>query len=327
MEAAGKKIGQLFIISFPESLPSDDTLYFIQDNHIGGVILFAQHCRDLESLQGWLKDVKRAWGDDFIIAVDQEGGRVRRFTRGFPPLEPPRQYAQNKNLKRYCDDLAHVCERLKEIGVNLNLVPVVDLFAEGAGHVLDSRAFSDDPSVVAEFALATLNVHHEHGLLTCAKHFPGLGRSSGDPHQVLANCDLTEAEFFERELKPFETIIEQGVDAVMVTHLAAPKVDDYLSITSEKIISGWLKDALAFSGPAITDDLLMEGASLSSDPAAVTIKAFAAGADFLLFGQELKKTKEVLARFTEAWQNGQFDPLRKIDAHHRVEEFKRRIEV
>jgi beta-N-acetylhexosaminidase len=318
MPAVPDEIGRFFIVSFPESAPDDETLYFIQDNRIGGVILFAGHCRNQDNLKSWLGEFKKSIGYNIIVAVDQEGGRVRRFMRRFPILEAPRYYGESGKLKRYKSDLSRVCEKLREIGINMNFSPTVDLFDAGEGHVLDSRTFSDDPEVVSKFARATIEIHGEHGLLTCCKHFPGLGRSRGDPHTVLAESDLSEEDFFELELKPFSDIIEFGVDSVMVTHLSVPNVDRNPAIVSRKIISGWLKEKLGFSGPVITDDLLMEGACTILPLPQLSVRSFKAGADLLLFGQDLKKTREALDRFGEYWHSSGFNRLRIDDSRKRI---------
>jgi len=325
MDVTAKHIGSFFIVSFPEKIPGDETLYFLQDKRIGGIILFADHCRDQDSLKSWLADFTKTLGRPLITAVDQEGGRVRRFTRGFPRLESPRYYGSRRRLALYRSDLSRVCERLYEIGINLNLVPVVDLFDAEKGHVLDTRTFSDKPDVVSRFARLTIDVHRQQGLLTCAKHFPGLGRSGGDPHLILSTADLDENDFNETELPPFKDVIEYGVDAVMVTHLAIPKVDQHPAVVSKKIIGGWLKEKLAFSGPAITDDLLMTGAADIDATPDLVARSFEAGADLLLFGQNLKESRLAFNVFEEAWEVERFAPQRIADAEKRVEQLLRKL--
>lgn len=325
MDVKSKYIGRFFIVSFPEDKPRDDTLHFLNDNGIGGIIIFAGHCRDQGSLKSWLGEFKKSLGRPFLVAVDQEGGRVRRFVRGFPPLESPRYYGHGERLADYCSDLARVCERLYEIGVNMNLVPTVDLLDSQPGHVLDTRTFSDDPQVVARFADETIRIHHKQGLLTCAKHFPGLGRSVGDPHEILSTAEHDEKDFWNSEIPPFRAAIESGVDTVMVTHLSTPKVDHRPAVVSERIISGWLKDKLAFAGPAMTDDLLMMGASDIDPSPRLAAESFAAGADLLLFGQDLKKTGEMYTSFEEAWDSGIIEMTRKADAWKRIRALLRRI--
>jgi len=327
MEVASTTFGQSFVVSFAEKKPHDDTLYFVQDRGIGGIILFADHCYDCDSLKSWLADFKRTLGRPIIVAVDQEGGRVRRFTKQFPMLESPRYYGHRNRLSEYRSDLSRVCERLYEIGININLVPAVDLFDTEIGHVLNARTFSDDPEIVSRFARETIRIHHEHGLLTCVKHFPGLGRSIGDPHHTLSTVDIDDDDFWEVEIPPFRDAIENGVDAVMVTHLEAPRVDDRPVLVSEKVISGWIKDKLAFRGPVMTDDLLMGGASDVDDSPRLAIRSFAAGADLQLFGQNLDKSREAFDAFAEAWESDRFSSERKADAQARIRKMISKIPV
>jgi beta-N-acetylhexosaminidase len=325
MDVVSDNIGIFFIVSFPEQVPGDDTLYYIQDNHIGGIILFAEHCRHQDSLKSWLNDFKRTLNRPLLVAVDQEGGRVRRFQQGFPMLEAPRYYGHHARHSQYYSDLARVCEQLYEIGVNFNLSPSVDLMDTCDGHVMDTRTFSDNPEIVSRFARTAVAIHKDQGLLTCAKHFPGLGRSEGDPHEILSVSNLTEKDFEEVELPPFKDVIDFGVDTVMVTHLSIPDVDDKPAIISEKIIDGWLKDKLGFAGAVITDDLLMGGAANIDSAPTLASKSFAAGSDLLLFGQNLKLAKEALESFRENWHSGLFKQQRQVDAGQRVNSLMQKI--
>lgn len=305
-------------MSFAEDLPRDSTLYFLQDNLIGGIILFANHCKDVQSVRHWVTDLKKSLKRPFIVAVDQEGGRVRRFRQGFPSLEAPRYYGYYENMKQYRSDLARTCEQLYEVGINCNLVPCVDLFDEGQGHVLDSRTFSDDIETVVTFAAETIRLHRANGLLTCLKHFPGLGRTTGDPHAVLSAADLDEKDFFEIELQPYQRLMDHNPDMVMVTHISLPKIDSVPSLVSEKIITGWLKKKIGFTGPVISDDLLMRGAADIDPTPGLAVKAFNAGNDILLFGQNLPRCREFFDAAIEAIEERRISPERLTDAAHRV---------
>lgn len=318
MNQAACILGRHFVVSFAEDLPRDSTLYFLQDANIGGIILFANHCKDVWSVRHWLTDFKKSLGRPFLVAVDQEGGRVRRFKQGFPLLEAPRYYGYHEYMKQYRSDLARTCERLYETGVNCNLVPCVDLFDNEAGHVLDGRTFSDDIEAVVAFAEETIRIHRANGLLTCLKHFPGLGRTTGDPHDVLSAADLEEKNFFEVELQPYRRLLENDPDMTMVTHISLPRIDSVPSLVSEKIISGWLKERLGFTGPVISDDLLMQGAAAIDPTPRLAVKAFNAGIDILLFGQNLNKCREFFDAVVEAVEEKQISPQRLTDAADRV---------
>lgn len=318
METPPPYPGRFFIVSFPEPVPSERTLRYIFDNRLGGLILFADHCRDPYAVKSWLGDFVASLPYPFIVAVDQEGGRVRRFIDSFPPLQSPRLYGLAGDTNGFRADLASVCDRLRQIGVNLNLVPTVDLFDRGEGHVLDGRTFSDDAEIVARFARITIEEHHRFGLAACAKHFPGLGRCVGDPHRLLSTVDLTEEDFRRVELAPFREAVRSGVDAVMVTHLAVPRVDAAPAVVSRKIITGWLKESLSFDGPVITDDLLMLGAQQAAPLPTTAVKSFEAGADLLLFGRDMEQTRRAYDAFASAWDSGEFGPARVADARRRV---------
>ena len=325
MEAGSLEIGRIFLISFPENVPSDETLYFIQDKKICGIILFADHCRDQDNLKSWLKEIKASLPYQLIVAIDQEGGRVRRLKDRFPTLEAPRYYGERERYKAYRDDLSRVCERLREIGINLNLVPTIDLFDSAPNHVLDTRTFSADIDIVSGFARITIDVHREQGLLTCGKHFPGLGRSSGDPHHVLAEADLSDTDFFEKELKPFEDIIDYGVDSIMVTHLLLPQVDNNICTISEKVVKGWLRGRLGFKKAVISDDLLMDGAQKAVPLPQLAEKSLLAGMDILLFGQNIKKARETREYLTERLEENQALFTRAAEAIGRIGLFSDRI--
>ncbi|MEE9443005.1 MAG: glycoside hydrolase family 3 N-terminal domain-containing protein [candidate division Zixibacteria bacterium] len=319
MNDAALHPGKFFIISFPENLPCDETLSFIQDNHISGIILFGNHCEDRSSLKSWLRDFKKSLGRKLIVAVDQEGGCVRRFKRNFPGLESPRYYGYHNKFDQYRDDLKRVCEELHETGININLVPTVDLFDTDDEHVLDTRTFSDDPEIVSRYARVTIDIHHEMGLLCCGKHFPGLGRSENDPHLSLSQCNLSEKDFFEFELRPFSDIASHGVDSIMVTHLNIPRVDENPAVVSRVVINEWLKQKLKFENAVITDDLLMLGALEIDTAPNLALRAFEAGVDFLLFGQKLKQTKDVYQDFSEKMVADYFSVQRIEDAALRAD--------
>ncbi len=325
MSTLSRVCGHFFIISFSQPFPDDEILYFIQDNEIGGLILFANHCHQPDDLKSWLAELKETLDYPFLVAVDQEGGRVRRFDKRFPMLEAPRYYGRHLRYDAYRDDLLGVCEHLREIGVNINLVPTVDLLDSQPGHVLDTRTFSDDIEVVSRFSRITIDVHHHQGILTCGKHFPGLGRSRGDPHLSLAACDLTEKDFYEVELGSFQDIIEYGVDSIMVTHLAIPRVDEKPSIVSEKIVSGWLKERLGFAGSVISDDLLMSGAGQAAGFPQIAPESFKAGCDVLLFGQDFTLMCKAFEYFAEQVEAGDITDQRLEEARKRVDDLRNKV--
>jgi beta-N-acetylhexosaminidase len=111
----------------------------------------------------------------------------------------------------------------------------------------------------------------------------------------------------------------------MVTHLTVPGVDDSPAIVSSKIISGWLKNDLSFTGPVITDDLLMEAALTIGPVENLVIDSFAAGNDLLLFGQDLNQGRKAFDSFAEAWNRDLFDNTRQVEALKRVDTIMQKV--
>ena len=314
MKKLMKKIAQLFIFGFPGSTPPPAFLNFIGEEQPGGIILFEDNCgtyghtrENVEKLRNCFK------GSPPFIAVDQEGGRVCRL-RGMPAeFKAASYYAENRDVEHYIEDYSRAAVYMESLGINLNLAPVADICFERVNPALESRCFGEDPETVSMFVEASIRVSKAKGLLSCVKHFPGLGAAAHDPHKKNALAMYDEIVWQQREMIPFRTAVENGVDIVMTTHMHAPKLDNKIVTGSEKIISGLLRKSLAFDGPIVTDDLLMGGASPLGDIGERTVAAFNAGHDLLLFGRNFDEACRAYEYFINACERGEI-PREKIDA-------------
>jgi len=150
---------------------------------------------------------------------------------------------------------------LKDAGINLNFAPVLDL-DHGNGSVISDqqRAYSNDPKKVVEHAKIFIKAHRENGVITCGKHFPGLGSASGDTHEGIT--DITNS-WTVKDLQPFDTLIQENeLDTVMVSHAFDEKLDpNYPSSLSKDIITKMLQKDLGFEGVIICDDPSMRAIS------------------------------------------------------------------
>jgi beta-N-acetylhexosaminidase len=146
---------------------------------------------------------------------------------------------------------------------------------------------------------------NRQGILSCLKHFPGLGAASIDPHEATATADYDELVWRQREKIPFAAGVEEGADMVMTTHLFIPKMDDNMVLTSSKIVSNLLREELQFDGPVITDDLCMQGAAGAGNIGERAVKAFNAGHDLLLFGPDHGEAIRAYDYFVDAVRRGE----------------------
>jgi len=314
-----KRVGQLFIIGFPEEVPSAIFLNFIKEEGIGGVILFEENFPTHLQARENIDRIKGLLGSaPPFIAVDQEGGRVCRL-RGSPAeLDSAADYGRRNNVERFREEYYRSAAYMESLGINLNLAPVADIRLEKKNSCLDGRCFGESPERVAEFVKASIEVSRSAGLLSCLKHFPGMGAAVIDPHKGTAEVDCDSIIWQQREKLPFEVGVKAGADLLMTTHMVMTGFDRTIATGSRKIIDELARSDLFFDGPIITDDLLMEGASSLGNFGERTVAAFNAGHDLLLFGQDYEASMQAYDYFIDACHRGEVDAKRLRVALDRV---------
>lgn len=266
-----EKIGQMLMVGFRgfSVTPDVEVFTYIAERRVGNTVLFdydvpgASFGRNIQSpaqLRKLTRDLQALSPRRLLIAADQEGGYVARLkpANGFPATLSAQELGSLNDLqatRRYAGEIAAT---LAQHGINLNLAPVVDVNVNPANPVIGDieRSFSADPQKVAEQAAAFIEAHHEHGVLTTLKHFPGHGSSKADSH--LGFVDVTET-WSEAELIPYRELINaKRADAVMTAHIFNAKLDPELPATlSKRTITGILRERLGFDGVIITDDMMM----------------------------------------------------------------------
>lgn len=306
-----KKIGQLFIIGFADRTPSSEFLNFINEENIGGVILFKANCPTHQVVQKNIQRIKDHCCQNLpFIAVDQEGGRVCRVTGAPAEFAAAARYGSKLGLERFGEDFSRAALCLERLGINLILGPVADIHLNNKNQWLRDRCFGRSADKVIPFVEKAVEIAKSAGLLCCLKHFPGLGAAETDPHLSVATVDYDELVWEQRERLPFAAGAECGADMIMTTHLKAPAIDSQIATGSSKIVSRLIREALAFDGPIITDDLSMNGADVLGKPGERAVAAFNAGHDLLLFGQNQEEAMLAYDYFRDAVSRGEVSPER-----------------
>ena len=256
----------------------------VRDLKVGGVILFARNIESPEQVWELTRDLQRealaASGRPLLLAVDQEGGRVQRLKAPFTIIPPARELGIARTPEEVELISRQVARELALVGINVNLAPVLDVPRSPACPQWD-RAYSSDPERAACFALAAIRGYLSGGVLPVAKHFPGLGDTMADSHEVLPLA-LSGDVKREADLLPFREAVAAGVPMVMTAHLRVPEWDEQPATLSSVALQGWLRRRLKFQGVIITDDLEMGGISASRAAPQGAKEALTAGADLLL---------------------------------------------
>lgn len=269
---------------------------------VGGVILFRHNYLSRAQVRELIADCRRSRAGPLLVFVDHEGGRVQRFREGFTALPPARELGRQYLLDpaRALADARAVgrvmASELCEVGVDVNLAPVVDLV--GPGTVIGDRAFAQDPVVVSALARSVVTGMHDGGLGAVAKHFPGHGGVAEDTHTETACDQRSLSELAECDLKPFEELIALGVDGVLPAHVCFPQVDEKPVGFSPHWLQHQLRRRLNFDGLVVSDDISMAAASLVGGVVASAEAAIGAGCDFVLSCQKPAAVAELLDGLT-----------------------------
>lgn len=283
-----RKIGQLFMCGMPGTGLDRETQRLIRELHPCGLILFrrnvagpvqlARLCRELQSVS------LDAHGTPLILAVDQEGGRVARLRAPFTEFPGNEAIGSSGAPQARAEEFAlTTAQEMRLVGLNMDLAPVLDVGRGPLEDHLRGRTFGEDPHRVALLGGIVIRTLQKGGVMAVAKHFPGLGRTSRDPHLHLPEIVLEKGELEEVNLVPFRAAVLAGVAAVMTSHAVYPSLDPHTPATmSRAVLKGLLRDELEYPGLIITDDLEMGAIQAGWGVPAGAAAAFGAGADILL---------------------------------------------
>jgi beta-N-acetylhexosaminidase len=278
--------GQSIMTGMTGLTPSAGLLDRIRAGQVGGVILFGRNIGSTSMLRqtiGALQAAAAAGGNPpLLVAVDQEGGSVRRLPDGPPDLSPA-EIGSGGSTSRAQSEGRETASYLRRLGIDVDLAPVLDT-PYSPKSFLGTRAFSRDPRVNATIGAAFLQGLQSAGVAATAKHFPGLGtarRSTDDAVVVLT----TSRRSLDARLPPFERAIAAEVGLVMVSNAGYTAYDatGTPAVLSRPIVTGLLRQQLGFDGVAISDAMEAPGPASRSDAA---LRALAAGVDVLLYTNE-----------------------------------------
>jgi beta-N-acetylhexosaminidase len=282
--SAAQKAGQRLMVGF-DGLSMNETLkYYIGQIKVGGLILFARNIEapdQVRELCATAQDYARQCGQPpLFIAIDQEGGVVSR-------LKPPfTQFPGNPQMQSSDDaiDFAQTTAReLNQIGVNMNMAPVLDVLPPDGPSVMRDRAFGSDPGHVARMGNAVIRHLQMQKIMAVAKHFPGIGRTVLDSHKDLPDLDTDACTLAEIDGAPFHAAVTAGVAGIMLSHIRYLSLDpSWPASLSRAIAEGILRRRMAYHGLVITDDLDM-GAIVKHHPLPIIVRqCLDAGVDILL---------------------------------------------
>jgi beta-glucosidase-like glycosyl hydrolase len=264
---------------------------------VGGFILFGGPSEHVAVLTEDLHSKSRV---PLLIGADLERGAGQQFT-GQTALPPLAAIASLEDVQAIRRSATVSAREAKSLGINWIYAPDCDIDVEPDNPIIGTRSFGADPERVAEYASAWIDACQAEGVLACAKHFPGHGRTTVDSHKMLPQVNESAETLRETDLIPFRRAIERGVASVMSAHVAFPALDPTgaPATLSRAILANLLRDELGFSGLVVTDALIMEGV-LGGGEAEAVVRALHAGCDCLLYPTDLAASEAAVQKALES---------------------------
>ena len=251
-----------------------------------GLILFRRNIKNIDQVKLLTKEVRKLTKDKkFPILIDEEGSTVSRLNNilnhNVDASFFGNLFKSNKNfaINLYKNYLKSLCNKLKEIGINVNTIPVLDVLRNNTSKIIGSRSFSKKKEVVKILGKITIRELHSKKILAVMKHIPGHGCSSIDSHLSMPKVNLKEKKLNKND---FYTFKSNSAKLAMTAHILYTKIDPKnVSTFSSKIINNIIRKKIGFNGILMTDDISMK--ALKYDLVTNAKKSLAAGCNLVLY--------------------------------------------
>lgn len=293
-------LGQVIMTGIEGLTLRPDEAEFLEKENIGGVLLFSRNFDSPAQLAELVNSIQKCRREyPLLIAVDHEGGRVIRFKTHFTQFPAMMDIARLDSPK-ICFHVAKImAEELASCGINLNLSPVCDITNNPNNKVIGDRAFGTDEETVSKYVSSVIRGFQTHGVMACAKHFPGHGCTTKDSHDDLPVIKKSMEELRNVEFQPFIKAVKSRVEFMMMAHLQVDAIDEkYPTSLSEKAHE-IVREEFRFKKVIISDDMQMGAIvkKFGADEAAV--QAIRAGADIIEY-RDMAEAEKALSALRQA---------------------------
>lgn len=275
-----EKIGELFLLRYPDKLN--------KVNYVGGYVFYAKDFKNKSksSITKMITSLQENRNIKLLTAVDEEGGTVTRLSH-IAKFSSPQQLYKEGGFSKIEEDTINKSKLLEELGLNLNLAPVVDISTNKDDYIY-KRTLGEDEVLTSKYAKTVIEASKNYNVSYTLKHFPGYGNNI-DTHYNSSLDTRTYEELVNKDLIPFEEGIKSGAEAILVSHnIVSALTNDPASLSI--IIHNLLRKNLNFKGIVITDDISMKAVSENNDS---TLKALLAGNNLIITSNYQESYSEI----------------------------------
>ena len=288
-----------FIVGLKSTEISSKEQLFLKKYKPWGVILFTRNIKSLNQTKKLTSKIRNIFNDKkYPIMIDQEGGRVSRLENiiSFKNLTSDffgKKYVKNKKdfdiyFKIFIDKTSYL---LKELGININSVPVLDLRINGSSKIIGDRSFSRDPNIVSKIGDICIKAYKENSIGTIIKHIPGHGLAKVDSHFSTPYINKSLQYLLKNDFKAFKN---KNSFFAMTGHLIFNQIDKDNTVTHSRKMINIIRKKIGYKNLLISDDLSMK--SLKKGLKINTIDTFKAGCNLALHCNGKLKEMEIVGK-------------------------------
>lgn len=283
-------LAQILMFGWAGSEPSPLLMDWIKLRSLGSVKVYGWSTNNVTDvaksvIQVQQQSDKGRFRIPLYIATDQEGGWIRHI-KGLTSDTPGNLAIGASGLPSdaYYSGL-YIAKELRALGINMNFAPTVDIYTNLNSSVIGPRSFSSNAEYTGILGASYSSGVMAAGVIPTAKHFPGHGDTSDDSHGHLPQINIDEETLYSRELLPFKYLIKENIPAIMSGHLSFPSItkNGEPATLSKYFITDILRNKLGYKGLVITDDMMMNGATLYAGNLSRAVRlAIEAGNDIVI---------------------------------------------
>lgn len=315
--------GQLIISGIKGTALDASEIEFIKNEKLGGIVLSSYNFEDPAQLAELVNSIQKLRDEyPLFISVEHAGGKSTEFKKHFSQFPSMMELAKFNSPKLVFEVHEVMAKELHACGVNLIYSPCCDILTNPDNKFISDKSYGSDAETVEKFISAAIRGLQTNGVLACAKHFPGHGNTTQDPHFDLPLVKTSMEEMRQRELVPFTKASKSRVEFVMMGHLLVDALDENYPASLSAKAYELLRNETKFAKIVITDDLGMKAIADRFSPEEASVLALNAGTDMLKF-KSMEEAKKALGAIREAVKKRQIRKEALIEKLGRIERCKK----
>ncbi len=310
-----QKIGQLLICSIDDVTLTDETKEFLSEIPVGNIIIYEKNIdtvNKVATLNSELQESIRnsTGGVPAFICISQEGGDKVTIKNGVTNFPSPMSFAAADDLSATYMFGEYLTDELQKMGFNFNISPDLDVLSNPLNPHIGNSAYGDTLNKVNRYSVGYSKGALTNNVISCAKNYPGLGEVDADHYSKKLKIYRSFYDMIPTELMAFQDAAENGIDAVLVSHVSYPDIDttELPASLSRKMMSEILVSIIEFNGLVVADNLNSPAITDNYDIGQAAVLSINGGAHMMIVGDEeenaVKTQKYVFESLVKAVNDG-----------------------